>query len=311
MASSAIARGAKRPRQQEDEDKSVHKKGDDLLKRIEPGVVDPVSIYYKDISLIDTLSAQEEHNLALRAFEGDQDARAQLIKGNLRLVVCIAKKYMNNGLPLLDLIEEGNLGLIRAVEKFDPFRGYKLSTYATWWIKQYILRSLAKYSNIIRLPINKTEKMSRFLRVLRNMIQKLGRNPTSEEIAVEMKISPKKINRMLKAIQQSISIEAYLEKKSIYGDVFLEDDRGFLPIESIIKKNRQEYLSTLLKILDEQEKDIIQQRFGLIDGEPKTLERIGRQYGVTRERIRQIEGIAMKKLRGFLINHNVKINELI
>lgn len=280
-------------------------------KRASRDIFDPVSVYYKDISRIKVLSPEEEYNLALRAVKGDQDARAQMIKGNLRLVVSIAKKYTNQGLPILDLIEEGNLGLIRAVEKFDPYRGYKLSTYATWWIKQYILRALGKYSKTIRLPINTSERMNRFLRVLRNMIQKLGRDPTSEELAIEMNISPNKIRHMLDSLRQNISIESYLERKGVFGQDFLKDENGPSPIESIIQQNRQKYIIALFKILDNHEKDIIQQRFGLIDGEPKTLEVIGMRYGVTRERIRQIEGLALKKLRRFLISQNVQISELL
>lgn len=281
-------------------------------KRASQDIFDPVSAYYREISRIKVLCPEEEYNLAVRAEKGDQDARAEMIKGNLRLVVSIAKKYANHGLPILDLIEEGNIGLIRAVEKFDPHRGYKFSTYATWWIRQYVLRALAKYSNTIRLPINMTETMNRFLRVLRNMIQKLGRDPTSEELATEMKVSTKKIKRMLDSLQQNISIESYLERKGVLGNELKnEDETAQSPMGSIILKNRQKYIVILLKILDNQEKDIIRQRFGLLDGEPKTLEVIGREYGVTRERIRQIEGSALKKLRRFLIDQDVKMNELL
>ncbi len=274
-------------------------------------IFDPVSVYYKEISRINILSPEEEFKFALKASKGDHEARTVLIKGNLRLVVSIAKRYTNHGLPILDLIEEGNLGLIRAVEKFDPDKGYKLSTYATWWIKQYILRALAKYSKTIRLPINMTETMNRFLRVLRNMIQKLGRNPTSEELASELNISPIKIKHMMNSLKQNISLENYLEKKGLFGQGFMEDKDNTSPIDAIIQENRERYIRVLFKILDDQEKDIIQQRFGLIDGEPKTLEIIGKKYGVTRERIRQIEGLALKKLRRFIISQNVEINELL
>lgn len=280
-------------------------------KRAQHNIFDPVRVYFKDISCIKVLSPEEEYNIALRAAKGDQDARAQMIKGNLRLVISVAKKYVNHGLPILDLIEEGNIGLIRAVEKFDPKKGYKFSTYATWWIKQYILRALGRYSNTIRLPINMTEQMNRFLRVLRNMIQRLGRDPTSEELATEMKLSPQKIKIMMDSLQKEISIEAYHEKKGVFGLDMVTLETNQSPMELIIRKNRQAYIFTLLKILDEQERNVIKLRFGLQTGEPKTLEEIGRRYSVTRERIRQIEGSALKKLRRFLVTQHVDMNEIL
>ncbi|MBN2372686.1 sigma-70 family RNA polymerase sigma factor [bacterium] len=283
-----------------------------LTRKAGQDIFDPASAYYKEISHISMLRPEEEFALAVRVRNGDQVARAEMIKGNLRLVVSIAKKYSNHGLPILDLIEEGNIGLIQAVEKFDPYRGYKFSTYATWWIRQYMLRAIAKYSNTIRLPINMTETMNRFLRLLRNMIQRLGRDPTSEELAYEMRLPIKKAQRMFAAFKENISIERYLEMKGTVGNEFkYEDDISQSPMKSIISKNRQKYIAILLNILDNQEKDIILQRFGLLKGEPKTLEVIGREYGVTRERIRQIEGSALKKLRRFLIGQNVKMDELL
>ncbi|MGA1840443.1 MAG: RNA polymerase sigma factor RpoD/SigA [bacterium] len=286
---------------------------DDIFspKRVQDNIFDPVRVYFKDISCFKILSPEEEYNIAVKAAKGDKDARSQMIKGNLRLVISVAKKYVNHGLPILDLIEEGNLGLIRAVEKFDPQKGYKFSTYATWWIKQYILRALSRYSNTIRLPMNMTEQMNLFLRVLRNMIQRLGRDPTSEEIATEMKIPPQKIKVMMDSLQKEISIEAYLEKKGVFGLDLSSLEKNPSPMESIIKKNRQAYISILLKILDNQERDVIKLRFGLQNGEPKTLEEIGRRYCVTRERIRQIEGSALKKLRRFLVAQHVDMNELL
>jgi len=280
-------------------------------KKAERNIFDPVRVYFRDISRIKILSSEEEHHLAIKASNGDQDARSQMIKGNLRLVVSIAKKYSNHGLPILDLIEEGNLGLIRAVEKFDPDRGYKFSTYATWWIKQYILRALAKYSSNIRLPMNMTETMNRFLRVLRNMIQKLGRDPTSEELASEMSLSPHIIRQMMSSLQREISLETYLEKKGIFGSDLSESEMDLSPMESIIQKNRKNYIALLLKILDNQEREIIRLRFGLQNGEPKTLEEIGRRYHVTRERIRQIEGSALKKLQRFIISKDMDVKELL
>ena len=280
-------------------------------KKLGRNIFDPVRVYFREISRIKVLRPEEEHALAIKAAGGDQEARARMIKGNLRLVVSIAKKYRNHGLPILDLIEEGNLGLIRAVEKFDPNRGYKFSTYATWWIKQYILRALAKYSNTIRLPMNMTETMNRFLRVLRNMIQKLGRDPTSEELASEMSLSPHIIKVMMNSPQKEVSLETYLEKKGLFGIDPSEAEMDPSPMESIIRKNRQAYITLLLKILDNQERDVVRLRFGLQNGEPKTLEEIGRRYHVTRERIRQIEGSALKKLRRFIVNQHVDVNELL
>jgi len=281
------------------------------VKKAGRNIFDPVRVYFRDISRIKMLSPEEEYSLALRAEKGDQEARTKMIKGNLRLVVSIAKRYANHGLPILDLIEEGNLGLIRAVEKFDPNMGYKFSTYATWWIRQYVLRALARYSNTIRLPMNMTETMNRFLRVLRNMIQRLGRDPTSEELATEMSLSPQMIRSMLNSLQKNISIETYLEKKAIFGLDAAEEETDRSPMDSIIRQNRQNYILLLLRILTNQEKDIIRLRFGLQTGEPETLEQIGRRYHVTRERIRQIEGSALKKLRRFLIGQHVDMNELL
>jgi RNA polymerase primary sigma factor len=281
------------------------------LKKASRNIFDPVRVYFKDISHFRVLDPEEEYNLAIRTIKGDQEARAQMIKGNLRLVVSIAKKYAHQGLPLLDLIEEGNLGLIRAVEKFDPNKGYKFSTYATWWIKQYILRALAKYSYTTSLPINMTETMNRFLRILRSMIQRLGRDPTSEELATEMKLPPVRITRMMNSFQQNISIDTYFEKEGIFGVGLAEPERGQSPIESVIKHSRKAYISLLLNILNNQERDIIMLRFGLQNGEPKTLEEIGKIYQVTRERIRQIEGCALKKLRKFLVKQHVDMNELL
>jgi len=280
-------------------------------KRARQNIFDPVRVYFKDIGRIKVLSPEEEYTLALRTAHGDQDARALMIKANLRLVVSIAKRYTNHGLPILDLIEEGNLGLIRAVEKFDPCRGYKFSTYATWWIKQYIVRALAKYSNTIRLPMNMTETANRFLRILRNMVQRLGRDPTSEELANELNEPPQKIRNLINSLQHSISIETYLEKKGVFEVIPHDGGMDRSPMESLIRENRQRYIAVLLDILNNQEREIIALRFGLQNGEPKTLEEIGRRYSVTRERIRQIECSAIKKLRTFLIGQHVDMHELL
>lgn len=267
-------------------------------------------LYYGEIKKICILSPEEERNLAIRMSRGDQKARALLIKGNLRLVVSIAKKYKNNGLPFLDLIEEGNLGLIKAIEKFDPNKGYKLSTYATWWIRQYILRALSKYSNTIRLPINMSETMYRFMRVIRNMVQKLERLPTIEELAEEMMLPVVRIRKMAEIFRYYISLDNCVEIKDMNMGRSSET-RFNTPIDAIVNENREEYINSLFKVLNEQEIDILQQRFGLIDGEPKTLKIIGRKYGVTRERIRQIESSALKKMKRLSKIKKVKIHELI
>ncbi len=273
---------------------------------------DSIHRYFREISKLPILSSREEYELAVMAKSGDNQAREKMIKSNLRLVVSVAKKYMNCGLPLPDLIEEGNLGLIRAVEKFQPEMGYRFSTYATWWIRQSIVRALAKHTRTIRLPVNVAETVNRFARVLRSMVQRLGRDPTSQEIAQEMELSQEQISRLGEIVQIPSSLEAEIGSRdgNSLKDV-LEDHAVLSPMDATSLKRRRENIDTLLGILSEQERGILSLRFGLTDGEPRTLETIGHEFGLTRERIRQIEGNALKKLRKFLLRREVELTELL
>ena len=276
-------------------------------------IFDPLKLYCKEIGHYPLLSSKEEIQLANRIKEGDTEARSKMIKANLRLVVSIAKKYANRGLPLMDLIEEGNLGLIRAVEKFDAEKGFKFSTYATYWIKQFILRGLVKYTDIVHLSINKAEKVKRFFRLLRKMVQRLGREPTSEEINVECLGLSENIQEKNYLIPNFISLDERFDKQDGKpgGEYVLEDINVESPIKLLLQNKREEYIKTLLGFLKEQEREIIIFRFGLYEGEQKTLEEIGKKYGLTRERIRQIESSALKKMRFFLTNKNIKKSELL
>ena len=268
---------------------------------------DPIQRYFSDVSRLNILTAEQEYQLAKRANQGETEARAEMIKGNLRLVISIAKRYVNRGLPLLDLIEEGNLGLIKAVERYDPERGYRFSTYATWWIKQSIIRSLAKHSGTIRLPINVAETVNRFVHVLRSMAQKLGRDPTSLELAQVMELPLHKIRELHDLLQKNVSLDALIEAR---GNApirdFLEDTSTPLPDELMDVFKRKECISVLLSLLNENENEIMRLRFGLDGGGGMTLEQIGQRFNVTRERIRQIESVAFRKLRKFLSREEQK-----
>jgi RNA polymerase primary sigma factor len=255
---------------------------------------------------------EDEQRIARLVKEGNQEAREKMIKSNLRLVVSVAKRYTKYGLSLSDLIEEGNLGLIRAVEKFQPEMGCRFSTYAIWWIRQSIVRSLAKHARTIRLPVNVAETVNRFVRILGEMVQKLGRDPTSSEIASEMKLSPEQITRIIEIIQAPSSLEAEIgaEEGNSLKDI-LQDKSIASPAEITSVKQRKENIDQLLDLLSPQEKEILRLRFGLDDGEPKTLETIGTSFGVTRERIRQIEGTALKKLRRYLARREIHLSELL
>ncbi len=294
-------------------DKAVEEDSERDQSRSRDDSFDSIRHYFNDISKLSMLTAAEEQIIAQRARDGDFQAREEMIKCNLRLVVSIAKKYLNCGLPLSDLIEEGNLGLIKAVGKFRPEMGYRFSTYATWWIRQAIVRALAKHTRTIRLPVNVAEQVNRFLRVLRGMVQKLGRDPTPSEIADEMSMSQEQITRIKSFLQSPASLDSEVgtpDDKGILRDM-IEDRASVSPMEATQIKRRREKLIMLMEGLSEQEQKVLILRFGLDDGEPKTLEAIGRVFGLTRERIRQVESSALKKLRRFLLRNDIGISELL
>src|SRR5690242_12638385 len=267
---------------------------------VPPGVKinDPVRMYLKEIGRVDLLSAEEEINLAKRIEEGDEEAKRRLAEANLRLVVSIAKRYVGRGMLFLDLIQEGNMGLIKAVEKFDYRKGYKFSTYATWWIRQAITRAIADQARTIRIPVHMVETINKLIRVQRQLLQDLGREPSPEEIAEDMDLTPEKVREILKIAQEPVSLETPIgeEDDSHLGD-FIEDQDAVVPIDAASFILLQEQLDSVLHTLSEREKKVIQLRFGLTDGHPRTLEEVGREFGVTRERIRQIESKTLSKLR--------------
>ncbi|GAC1327353.1 MAG: hypothetical protein NVSMB13_13570 [Mycobacteriales bacterium] len=286
---------------------------------------DPVRMYLKEIGKVPLLTAEEEVDLAKRieaglfaseklatskriaertkrdfeAIERDgQIAKKKLVEANLRLVVSIAKRYVGRGMLFLDLIQEGNLGLIRAVEKFDYTKGYKFSTYATWWIRQAITRAIADQARTIRIPVHMVETINKLIRIQRQLLQDLGREPSPEEIAKEMDLTPEKVREILKVSQEPVSLETPIgeEEDSHLGD-FIEDSDAVVPVDAASFILLQEQLDSVLHTLSEREKKVIQLRFGLTDGHPRTLEEVGREFGVTRERIRQIESKTLSKLR--------------
>lgn len=260
-------------------------------------ITDPVRMYLKEIGRITLLTAKEEVDLAQRAEKGDLSAVEKLTQANLRLVVSIAKKYVGRGLTLLDLIQEGNIGLIRAVEKFDWRKGYKFSTYATWWIRQAITRAIADQARTIRIPVHMVETINRFIRTSRKLMQELGREPTPEEVGKEMDIEPEKVREIIKVSQEPTSLEAPVgeEKDSTLGD-FIPDDE-IRPEDQASAELLKAHLGEVLDTLNDREKKVLKLRFGLEDGRQRTLEEVGREFGVTRERIRQIEAKALRKLR--------------
>lgn len=270
---------------------------------------DSVKIYLQQIGKVKLLNSEQEIEIAKRIAEGDEAAKAQLVKANLRLVVSIAKKYIGRGLSFLDLIQEGNLGLIRAAEKFDYKRGFKFSTYATWWIQQSITRGIADKSRTIRLPVHMIETIGRLKKVTRDMTHELGRTPTKEELAGKMGISLSKLRLVLKATQSTISLETPLhtkEEASKIGD-FLVDENTESPDSRVSQENLTEELEKILDSLRPRERDVLKLRFGLNDGNKRTLEEIGQLFGVSRERVRQIETRALNKLRKMCRNNrNIK-----
>ena len=261
-------------------------------------IEDPVRMYLKEIGKVPLLSAEEEIELAKRMELGDQEAKKRLAEANLRLVVSIAKRYVGRGMLFLDLIQEGNLGLIKAVEKFDYRKGYKFSTYATWWIRQAITRAIADQARTIRIPVHMVETINKLIRVSRQLLQELGREPSPEEIAEEMGMPADRVREILKISQEPVSMETPIgeEEDSHLGD-FIEDDNVPAPADAAAFTLLREQLDEVLNTLTEREQKVLRLRFGIDDGQPKTLEDVGKRFNVTRERIRQIEAKALRKLR--------------
>ena len=259
---------------------------------------DPVKLYLKDIGRVTLLSADEEIELAVKMSEGDQVARDKLISANLRLVVSIAKKYVGRGMPFLDLIQEGNLGLIKAVEKFDHTKGFKFSTYATWWIRQAITRAIADQARIIRVPVHMVETITKVIKASNTLLHEKGHEPTAEEIAAEINLPVEKVREIIRISQDPVSLETPIgeEDDSHLGD-FIPDEEAPAPADSASLSMLKETLNEVLDTLQDREKQVLRLRFGLVDGRPRTLEEVGEQFGVTRERIRQIEAKALRKLR--------------
>ncbi len=287
-----------------------------VVADLESSLDDPVRMYLREIGRVPLLSAEEEVRLAKRMergrlellkpatnrdhllIEDGEEAQRRLTEANLRLVVSVAKKYIGRGMSLLDLIQEGNIGLIRAVEKFDYTKGYKFSTYATWWIRQAITRAIADQARTIRIPVHMVETINRLIRISRRLLQDLGREPTSEEIAEQMEISPEKVREIIKVSQEPVSLETPIgeEDDSHLGD-FIEDHTALAPADAASHQLLKEQVEDVLESLTERERKVLQLRFGLDDGRSRTLEEVGKEFHVTRERIRQIEAKALRKLR--------------
>ncbi|MBS4857951.1 RNA polymerase sigma factor RpoD [Eubacterium callanderi] len=275
---------------------------DDPVKDIDLGdsvsVNDPVRLYLKEIGKVPLLTAEQEMGIAKRMEAGDDEAKKELAEANLRLVVSIAKRYVGRGMSFLDLIQEGNLGLIKAVEKFDYTKGFKFSTYATWWIRQAITRAIADQARTIRIPVHMVETINKLIRVSRQLLQELGREPTPAEIGKEMGFSEEKVREIQKIAQDPVSLETPIgeEEDSHLGD-FIEDDNAPAPSEAASYALLKEQLMEVLNTLTEREEKVLRLRFGLDDGRARTLEEVGKEFNVTRERIRQIEAKALRKLR--------------
>ena len=286
--------------------KSADEPGQDTAPEVLPdatlaegiSIDDPVRMYLKEIGKVPLLTADQETDLAMRMEEGDEEAKRQLAEANLRLVVSIAKRYVGRGMLFLDLIQEGNLGLIKAVEKFDYRKGYKFSTYATWWIRQAITRAIADQARTIRIPVHMVETINKLIRVSRQLLQELGREPSPEEIAKAMGISENKVREIIKIAQEPVSLETPIgeEEDSHLGD-FIQDDDAPAPAEAASHALMKEQLAEVLDTLTDREQKVLRLRFGLDDGHQRTLEEVGKEFNVTRERIRQIEAKALRKLR--------------
>ncbi len=280
------------------DESSVPDNTDDLTVPEGVSIDDHVRMYLKEIGKVPLLSPAEEHEYARRMAEGDESARQKLTESNLRLVVSIAKRYVGRGMLFLDLIQEGNLGLIKAVEKFDYTKGYKFSTYATWWIRQAITRAIADQARTIRIPVHMVETINKLIRVSRQLLQELGREPTPDEIAKEMNMSLDKVREIMKIAQEPVSLETPIgeEEDSHLGD-FIPDDEAPAPSEAASFMLLKEQLMDVLSTLTPREEMVLRLRFGLVDGRARTLEEVGGVFNVTRERIRQIEAKALRKLR--------------
>lgn len=259
---------------------------------------DPVKMYLKDIGKVPLLNAEEEAVIAKQMMEGDENAKRVLSEANLRLVVSIAKKYMGRGMQFLDLIQEGNLGLMKAVEKFDYTKGFKFSTYATWWIRQAITRAIADQARTIRIPVHMVETINKQIRVARKLLQELGREPTTEEIANEMGVPEARVREIQKIAQDPVSLETPIgEEDDSHLYDFIEDDKSSAPNDTVAESMLKEQLIGALAALTPREEKVLRLRYGLDDGRPRTLEEVGKEFNVTRERIRQIEAKALRRLR--------------
>ncbi len=280
---------------EDDEIEDIHL---DLSIPDDVGIDDPVRMYLKEIGRVSLLKAEEEVDLAKRMQEGDEEAKNQLAEANLRLVVSIAKRYVGRGMLFLDLIQEGNLGLLKAVEKFDYKKGFKFSTYATWWIRQAITRAIADQARTIRIPVHMVETINKLVRVSRQLLQELGTDPTPEQIGAVMDLTPERVREIQKVAQEPVSLETPIgeEEDSHLGD-FIEDEDAPAPDEAASYILLKEQLEEVLETLTPREEKVLRLRFGLDDGRSRTLEEVGQEFGVTRERIRQIEAKALRKLR--------------
>ncbi len=259
---------------------------------------DPVKAYLKEIGQVPLLSAEEEQTLARAARAGDADARRRLSEANLRLVVSVAKRYAGRGLPFLDLIQEGNLGLMKAAEKFEPDRGFKFSTYATWWIRQSITHAIADQGRTIRIPVHLVEHINRVRKTAGELLRKNGREPTAEEIAVRLEMEPDRVRELLQLAQEPVSLETPVgEEEDAHLEDFIQDEEAGIPVDEAGRQLLRRELMSVLKSLTPREERVITLRFGLDDGRPRTLEELGKEFNVTRERIRQIEAKALRKLR--------------
>ena len=281
-----------------DDEEEVDMENIDLSVPEGISIEDPVRMYLKEIGKVPLLSAEEEVELAKRMADGDEEAKKRLAEANLRLVVSIAKRYVGRGMLFLDLIQEGNLGLIKAVEKFDYHKGFKFSTYATWWIRQAITRAIADQARTIRIPVHMVETINKLIRVSRQLLQELGREPTPEEIAAELDMPVERVREILKISQEPVSLETPIgeEEDSHLGD-FIQDDNVPVPAEAAAQTLLKEQLDEVLDTLTEREQKVLRLRFGMNDGRARTLEEVGKEFDVTRERIRQIEAKALRKLR--------------